>query len=90
MANWFSRRGKWLRWMDDARFYTFADAAFLHIRDAQVGQTADFRLVGVGAGLRWRIFDKISGEVVGAVPLTKGAVTRRGDPRVSFQVRGDF
>lgn len=90
LANWLSDRGKWLRWFDDARFFAFADAAFLHVRNASSGQTADFRLVGVGGGLRWRIFNMISGEVVGAVPLTRGAVTRRGDPRVSFQVRGDF
>lgn len=90
LSNWLAGRGRWLRWLDDARFYTFADGAFLHIRNAAAGQTADFTLVGVGAGLRWRMFDKVSGEVLGAVPLTDGAVTRRGHPRVSFQVRGDF
>jgi len=90
LSNWLAGRGSLLRWLDDARFYAFADTANLWIRNAAPGQTTEFHLVGVGGGLRWRMFNKISGEVVGAVPLTNGSVTRRGHPRVSFDVRGEF
>ena len=47
-------------------------------------------LVGIGGGLRVRIFDRISGEVLGAVAMTGGPVTKRGAPRVSFDVKGEF
>ncbi|MBX9885020.1 MAG: ShlB/FhaC/HecB family hemolysin secretion/activation protein [Novosphingobium sp.] len=90
LANWLAGRGSWLKWMNDARFYAFADTAHLYIRNASQGQTSEYHLVGLGGGLRWRMFDKISGEVVGAVPLTNGSVTRRGHPRVSFEMRGEF
>jgi hemolysin activation/secretion protein len=90
LANWLAGRGSWLKWMNDARFYAFADTANLYIRNATQGQTSSYHLVGVGGGLRWRMFDKISGELVGAVPLTDGAVSRRGNPRVSFEMRGEF
>jgi hemolysin activation/secretion protein len=90
LANWLAARGSLLRWLNDARVFAFADTAHLYIRNATQGQTSQFHLVGVGGGLRWRMFDKISGELVGAVPLTNGSVTRRGDPRVSFEMRGEF
>lgn len=90
LANWLADRGSLLKWLNDARFYAFADTASLYIRNATPGQTSEYHLLGLGGGLRWRMFDKISGEVVGAVPLTNGAVTRRGHPRVSFEMRGEF
>lgn len=90
LSNWLAGRGPLLSWLDDARFYAFADTANLWIRNAAPGQTRQFHLVGVGGGMRWRMFNKISGEVVGAVPLMNGSVTKRGDPRVSFEVRGEF
>ncbi|WP_421848909.1 ShlB/FhaC/HecB family hemolysin secretion/activation protein [Novosphingobium sp.] len=90
LANWLAGRGSLFSWLNDARFYGFADTANLYIRNATSGQTSAFHLVGVGGGLRWRMFDKISGELVGAVPLTNGSVTRRGRPRVSFEMRGEF
>lgn len=90
LSNWLAGRGALLSWLNDARFYAFADSANLWIRNAAPGQTPEFHIVGVGGGMRWRMFNKISGEVVGAVPLMNGSVTKRGDPRVSFEVRGEF
>lgn len=90
MGNLFANAGPALSWINDMRFFGFADAAFLHIRNALAGQTVNYRLIGLGGGVRVKLFDHISGEVIGAVPLTKGSVTKRGDPRVSFQVKGEF
>ncbi|WP_226015747.1 ShlB/FhaC/HecB family hemolysin secretion/activation protein [Novosphingobium sp. FKTRR1] len=90
LGNLFANGGPALSWVSDLRFFGFADAAFLHIRNALAGQTANYKLIGVGGGVRVKLFDHISGEVIGAVPLTNGSVTKRGDPRVSFQVKGEF
>ena len=77
-------------WLTEARLYTFFDSAFIHVYDTQPGQHADFELMGVGGGLRIRLFSRFSGDVLGAVPLTQGPSTTRFHPRVNFQVKGDF
>jgi len=78
------------KWLTEARFYGFADGAYIHVIDTSVGQTANFKLVGVGGGLRLRILDMLSGDVLVAVPLIAGPVSKRGDPRFNFVVRGEF
>ena len=77
-------------WLNEARFLTFVDSAFMHVLDTQPGQTRSYALVGVGGGLRVRMFDKLSGEAVAGVPLTNGSTTKRGTPSVNFQIKGDF
>lgn len=78
------------RWLNDARFFGFADTAFIHVNDTLAGQHADFKMIGVGGGLRVRLLDRFSGEVLGAVPITNGPVTTKFHPRVNFQIKGDF
>lgn len=77
-------------WLTEARLFGFADTAFIHVDDVLPGQHADFDLIGLGGGLRVRILDRFTGEVLGAVPLTTGPATTRYHPRVDFQVKGDF
>ncbi len=77
-------------WLNEARLFGFADAAFIHVNQALPGQHADFKLFGMGGGLRVRLFNRFTGEVLGAVPILNGPATTRLHPRVNFQVKGDF
>ncbi len=85
-----SLAGNFGKWLTEARFFAFGDASFMRVINPQPEQTASFALVGLGGGFRVRIFDRISGEVLGAVAMTSGPVTKRGSPRVSFDVKGEF
>jgi hemolysin activation/secretion protein len=85
-----SLAGSFGKWLTEARFFAFGDASFMRVLRPQPEQISSFTLVGLGGGLRVRIFDRISGEVLGAVAMTSGPVTRRGSPRVSFDVKGEF
>jgi len=87
---WPSLASKFGGWMSELRLYSFVDAAFLHVDDALAGQAANFDLVGVGSGLRIRLFGHFSGDLLGALPLTNGPVTVRRHPRVNFMIKGDF
>lgn len=85
-----SLAGSFGKWLTEARFFAFGDASFLRVLNPLPEQTSSFTLVGLGGGLRVRLFDRISGEVLGAVAMTSGPVTKRGSPRVSFDVKGEF
>ena len=76
--------------VDDLRFYAFADGGYAHVRAALPDQTSDFSLVSVGGGVRVRLFDFFTGEVLVGVPLLDGPNSRKGDPRLTFQARGEF
>ena len=78
-------------WLSEARFYGFADAAFIKVKlPASTSLRTGYKLFGVGGGLRVRIFDKLSGDIFVGVPLLDGPTTTAGNPRVSFQVKGEF
>jgi len=87
---WPSLASKFGSWMSELRLYSFVDGAFLHVDSALPGQNANFRLVGVGSGLRLRLFGKFSGDFLAALPLTNGPVTVRRHARLNFQIKGDF
>jgi hemolysin activation/secretion protein len=85
-----SLASKFGSWMTDLRLYAFADGGFLHVDSALPGSHANYDLVGVGGGLRLRVFSHFSGDLLGALPLTDGPVTVRLHPRFNFIVKGDF
>jgi len=78
-------------WLSEARLYGFADAAFIKVKlPASSGQRLGYKLLGLGGGMRVRILDKLSGDIFVGVPLLNGPTTKAGNPRVSFQVKGEF
>jgi len=77
-------------WITEARFFAFADATFLSVLQPLAEQTAHFKLVGLGGGLRLRLFDRFSGSVLGAMALTDGPVTKARDARINFEMKGEF
>lgn len=76
--------------VDELRLYGFVDSGFVRVRSSLPGQQAEFGLLGAGGGARLRLFDRLSGEVIVAVPLKAGPVSREGDVRTVFVVRGEF
>ena len=47
-------------------------------------------LMGVGGGLRWRLFKHLKGGVTVGVPLISRTDTKAGDARVTFSAKGEF
>ena len=47
-------------------------------------------IAGIGGGFRLQVFKLLSGEFVIGVPLRAGPTTRRGEPRYSFSLKGEF
>lgn len=75
---------------DALRPYAFGDFGYARVRAPAPGQTASFRIGSIGAGLRYRVFNYVSGEVLIGIPVTDGPTTRRGDPRLSFSLKSEF
>ena len=78
------------KWLTEARLYGFADAAFIKVLNPLPDTKSSFAPIGVGGGLKFRLFNKISGEVLGAVPLSDGTSSKSGEPRVNFELKGEF
>ncbi|MBV9512267.1 MAG: ShlB/FhaC/HecB family hemolysin secretion/activation protein [Caulobacteraceae bacterium] len=83
-ANYFGR------YLDELRVYGFADGAVVHVLLPATEQTANFHLASLGLGLHVELLKHLSGDVLGAVPLTKGVVTHRDKPRLTFSLKSDF
>ncbi|MBO9579651.1 MAG: ShlB/FhaC/HecB family hemolysin secretion/activation protein [Sphingobium sp.] len=77
-------------YLDQLRFYSFADFGYARVRAPALGQTPSFRIASVGAGVRYRLFKTLTGEFLIGVPLRNGPVSRRGDPRYGFSLKGEF
>lgn len=82
---WQRRRSS--EWEIKWRLAAFYDAANLWIRDALPGQRDQFRLEGVGAGLRVKLPKDVGDlRIDQAWALQNGTVTKRGDSFVHFLV----
>lgn len=82
------------RWLgskvNEWRFYAFADAATLRLRDPLPEQDASYSLASVGLGSRLQVLDWLSGSFDWGYPLKEGPNTRKHDPRLNFSVRASF
>ncbi|NMK50363.1 ShlB/FhaC/HecB family hemolysin secretion/activation protein [Achromobacter sp. Bel] len=82
------------RWLgsnvNEWRFYAFADAATLRLRDPLPEQDASYSLASVGLGTRLQVLDWLSGALDWGYPLKDGPNTRKHDPRLNFSVRASF
>ncbi|MGV3510844.1 MAG: ShlB/FhaC/HecB family hemolysin secretion/activation protein [Novosphingobium sp.] len=77
--------------VDELRFFGFVDAGYTYLLGRiPAEQARDFTLVGAGGGLRIQLFRHLSGNVIAGVPLVAGPVSKKGDPRVTFQVKSEF
>jgi len=82
------------RWLganvNEWRFYAFADAATLRLRDPLPEQDSSYSLASVGLGTRMQVLDWLSGSMDWGYPLKDGPNTRKHDPRLNFSVRASF
>jgi hemolysin activation/secretion protein len=82
------------RWLgsnvNEWRFYAFADAATLRLRDPLPEQDASYSLASVGLGTRLQVLDWLAGTMDWGYPLKDGPNTRKHDPRLNFSVRASF
>jgi hemolysin activation/secretion protein len=82
------------RWLganvNEWRFYAFADAATLRLRDPLPEQDSSYSLASVGLGTRMQVLDWLSGSLDWGYPLKDGPNTRKHDPRLNFSVRASF
>lgn len=84
LAGWFGGP------VDELRLFGFADAGIVRVQRTLPEQQSSFELAGAGGGIRLRLFDLLTGELLVAVPLTEGPDTEKGKVRASFVARGEF
>lgn len=71
--------------------HVFADIGAVELRTGAPGQRPlSANLASIGAGLRFKVYDHLNGEVQDAIPLRDGPATHAGDNRVLFRLYGDF
>ncbi len=75
---------------DEARAIAFVDAGHVSVKYPLSEQASAYTLVSVGAGLRLKMLDHVSGDLDLAFPLRGGDVTRVGDTRLHFRLSTDF
>jgi hemolysin activation/secretion protein len=76
--------------VQDFRLHVFADVAHTSINDPLPEQQSNYSLGSVGAGLRVRLLDHLSGSLDDAVVLSDGLTTKAGSNHLLFRVLGDF
>lgn len=76
--------------LSDFRVVTFVDGAGAWVLDPQAEQKNAFSLYSVGLGARFQLLDRLTGDVVTAVPLTDGPTRVSGRPYTSFSLKAEF
>jgi hemolysin activation/secretion protein len=72
------------------RFFAFTDAGLATILQPLPQQQAQFGLWSYGGGLRFKMFDYLSGMVACSVPMITQAYTHARDARLNFRIWGEF
>jgi len=75
---------------DEWRFFAFADAGWTGIWQALVDEPPSYGLISAGGGTRARVLGHLSGTLQVGMPFRTVGNTEKGQPRVEFQVVGDF
>ncbi|MHA6192883.1 ShlB/FhaC/HecB family hemolysin secretion/activation protein [Pseudomonas wadenswilerensis] len=88
LSGWLGKGAS--EYLEEWRFYLFADGAHLRVQDTQAEQQDDFTLASVGIGTRMRLGEWLSGSVDWALPLRDGPNTEKHDSRVHFSVQANF
>lgn len=74
----------------DVRLFAFFDGGLSAIHKPLEEQESDFGLWSYGAGTRFTLFDHFDGSVTFALPMIGQDHTQANDPRVLFNVSGNF
>jgi hemolysin activation/secretion protein len=76
--------------LDELRPLAFLDAGAASIRQALPEQARSYTLASTGVGVRVRLLHSLGGELLGAMALTDGPVTKAHADRLLFRVNGNF
>jgi hemolysin activation/secretion protein len=71
---------------NEIRGFAFFDAGGAQIDNALPGQAHSYALTSTGMGMRARVFDSFSGEILGAYPFASVNGTKAGSPRILFRI----
>ncbi|PMY32038.1 hypothetical protein C1Y35_28620 [Pseudomonas sp. GW456-L14] len=77
-------------YVNEWRFYAFAEGARMYLRDELPDQEADYSLASVGLGTRASLSKWLSGSLDWGYPLLDGPNTQKQDSRVHFSVQATF
>ncbi|WP_448695173.1 ShlB/FhaC/HecB family hemolysin secretion/activation protein [Pseudomonas moraviensis] len=77
-------------WMQDWRFYAFAEGAQLYLRDELPDQDANYALASVGLGTRASLSKWLSGSLDWGYPLLEGPNTSKQESRLHFNLQATF
>jgi hemolysin activation/secretion protein len=77
-------------YIQEWRFFLFADAAQASLLDPLPSQTAYYTLASAGIGTRMWAFDHLSGQVLLADPFLTGTATKANQLYLEFSVKAEF
>ncbi|MGF6330376.1 hemolysin activation/secretion protein [Pseudomonas sp. BS3782 TE3695] len=77
-------------YVQEWRFYAFAEGAQLYLRDELPDQDADYALASVGLGTRASLSKWLSGSVDWGYPLLEGPNTSKQESRLHFNLQATF
>lgn len=78
------------QWVENWRWYVFADAGQLHLRDPLPEQQSKFSLSSVGLGTNFRLGQNVSARFDVGYPLKAGPRTEVHDTRINFSVSANY
>lgn len=76
--------------VDELRFFSFMESGIVSVIDPLPDTQSVFRIGSFGGGLRVKILGRFTGEVMVGVPVASTNETKKGDPRYTFSVKGEF
>lgn len=76
--------------VDELRFFSFMESGIVSVIDPLPDAQSVFRIGSFGGGLRIKILGRFTGEVMVGVPVASTNDTKKGDPRYTFAVKGEF
>jgi hemolysin activation/secretion protein len=77
-------------WLQNLRFYTFAEAAKLNIHEPLKEQNDMAWIASVGLGSSFNLGNYVNGRVDFGYPLKKGVNTKRHSPLVNFSLNASY
>jgi hemolysin activation/secretion protein len=77
-------------WLQNLRFYTFAEAAKLNIHEPLQEQNDMAWIASVGLGSSFNLGNYVTGRVDFGYPLKKGVSTKRHSPLVNFSLNASY
>lgn len=76
--------------VENWRWYVFADAGHLRLRNPLPEQQSRFSLSSLGLGTNFRLGSYLSGRIDLSYPLKAGTRTKAHDPRINFSINASY